>query len=193
MILATFHFNFSAKRNGFFLFVLLVLLFRPDVSTAQIGSLRATFDDDLSQWLLYDLEENEIGELKWVSKSRDIFSEWKIYMNGTYGKISPKWRNDPGTWEASIGDELITIQQLWRNDITAWRITDNNVQWKLETAYKNSLEQWICSSNNGELSIFTQYEFDIRDWIIEDSTTEMSESMKAAIICFAIIISLSAS
>jgi hypothetical protein len=185
----------NTRLIKFIFFILLIgsSFLVPVSSHAQIGSVRAEFDDNLGNWILYDFEEVEIGELKWIPKSRDYFSEWKIYLNGNYARIAPKWRNDPSTWEASIGNDLITIQQVWRNDISTWRVTDNKTQVKLETAHKNTVEEWVCETKNGQINIFTQYEFDIRDWIIEDSTEEISENMKTAIICFAIIISISAS
>jgi hypothetical protein len=184
-------------RDFFKIFQLILLLVSglllPFFTHAQIGSVRAEFDNNLGDWILYDYDDIEIGELKWIPKSRDYFSEWKIYIDGNYGRIAPKWRNDPNIWEASIGDDLITIQQIWRNDISAWRITDNKTQLRLETVNKNIVEEWVCETKNGQINIFTQYEFDIRDWLIEDTSETVSENLKTAIICFAIIMSISAS
>lgn len=179
-------------RPGLFAYLICWCLFLPCVATGQIGSVRAAFDDHLGNWILYDTDEQEIGTLNWIPKSRDYFSEWKIYIDGTYGRIAPKWRNDPTTWEASIGNDLITIRQIWRNDLSEWRITDNKTQFSLESVYKNAVEEWTCTSKNGYIHIFTQYEFDFRDWIIEDTASDISKNVKAAIVSFAIILSISA-
>ena len=181
----------SLNQIGAFIrnLALILLLFVSvyDLS-GQLYFIRAEFDDDLGEWVIYNETEEEIGELNYRPRgSRDI-GDWTIYLNEIHGTIATKWRNDASVWEISYGNVIYTAMPVWRGDITEWKISDGDRTIKIRSVYKTHLEEWEYKGKSGNLFVYTEYEGDLRDWIVENkSADEIPADLSLLISCFALI------
>lgn len=141
--------------------------------SAQIPPLygmHAEWDDKLTQWTIYTVDEEVDGEMNMVWEAINRIDEWDFSFEGVHGKIRQKLLGNKEQWEVRIGNEVVTILQQWPGDYGEWRITDNSrsIDFRLdrrEDPYFWSLKQ---SDRFGKFQVYTEYTGDVRDWVIID-------------------------
>jgi len=154
------------------LLMVLVSLFSVGLA-AQVPPLygmHAEWDDKLTQWTIYTVDEEIDGEMNMVWEAMNRIDEWDFRFEGVHGKIKQKILGNKEQWELRIENEVVTILQQWPGDFSEWRITDNtrSIDYKLdrrEDPFFWSLKQ---SDRFGKFQMYSEYQSDPRDWVIID-------------------------
>jgi hypothetical protein len=164
--------------------VFILLFVRENVQTQDLYSIHSRWSDDFSEWLIFT--ENSEYEwymgLKWPLK-QDL-TEWEYEVEGNYGVIKLKWRNDPNLWEIRGDSDLIIARTIWKNDFSEWRITSGDFRITLKSTWKNTISEWsIKEKKYGGFVMKTEYTNDPRDWqIYDDLDPDVPLDIKMAIV-----------
>ena len=147
------------------------------------------WDNTFSEWIIFAEDEEDDGKLVMKWPLRQDWSEWEVEFGGIDGELYLRRENDPGLWEGSADNQLITARTVWPGDMSEWIIVQEGIRINLRTRYGNLADEWIVDHPRyGFLRMYTDWEGDPRDWIVEDELSEeIPKLMKLMIIHLVLI------
>lgn len=91
-----------------------------------LGSISTKWENDLSEWEIFDSNNDLVGKLDARWANQQDWSEWDFFFDELTGQIRQKWAPDNNEWELRTADEIITCRTIWRNQFNQWRISGGN-------------------------------------------------------------------
>ena len=154
-----------------------------------IAGLATVFADDLSQWDIYDYDNNRAGELRLrypgiAGRGGDI-TQWSFRFDDIDGLVRPKITGRGDVWEVRVGDEVAIVRTLFANAYDQWSITSGEQRIVYVVRDYRLLEYWATRGPGGPgpFAVYTTYEGDWRDWTVADqSETPVSAAVQLAMI-----------
>lgn len=133
-----------------------------------ITGIGTKYADDLTEWIFYTEEDEEIGTLQ-PTFINDL-SHWNWNIGDLSGSIALDKNASLREWEIFCENRHYYIRQTWRNDLSIWSITNDRITLNVEAEYKNTLETWNASFDRShKMEITTYREFDPREWYVQDT------------------------
>jgi len=137
--------------------------------------LHSESDNSFREWeILLENDSTEVeGSLELTWGINNDFSQWHYRIDDLYGEIALKFKNNPGFWELTSEDKVVTIRQVWPGDFSEWKISHMDRSFTFKVVYPHQLDEWAMPNDKyGELVLYTESVGDPRDWIISDYTIE---------------------
>lgn len=174
--------GFGFRDRFAFLSGLLLLLVHVPKVLAQaelpIAGLSTVFADDLSQWDVYDYDDNRAGELRlrfpgMAGQVGDI-TQWTFRFDDVNGSIRPKVTGRGDVWEVRVGNDVAIVRTLFPNQLDQWTVQSGRDRLVYAVRDYRLLEYWGVRGPGGpgDFAVFTSFEGDWRDWTVQDATTE---------------------
>lgn len=166
--------------RSFLLFIGVLIATSSWAQVPALYSMHTQWDDNITQWDILTVDEEQSGTLEMVWAALNRIDEWELSFEGVYGKIKLKPIGNKEQWELRIGNEVVTIRQQWPNDLTEWRITDNSTTIDFKAPDRSDPFNWQLKQSDryGKFHMYSEYEGDLRDWVILD---ELDPSFNFAI------------
>jgi len=85
------------------------------------GSIKQSFPNDPSQWVIKGSEESITARTRWVNDLR----EWRITNNSITLIFKSRWKNDFNEWildDNRFGEFVVSTE--WKDDPREWQIID---------------------------------------------------------------------
>ncbi len=173
-----------------YLFLSIILLVCQPSIAQQITGMSTVYDHSFTDWIIFAGREEE-GRLEPVYRLGNDWTEWNYRVGERSGYLEQKFEDDPGLWELSGGDEIITMRPVYPRDFRSWRITNDDITLEVYSVYGDYPIQWKVDGRFGTLLIEQVYEGDPRDWIVEDQLhASIPWEMKLSAVCIAILHSI---
>ncbi len=164
-----------------YLAALLLLAHGPQVlaqAELPIAGLSTVFADDLSQWDVYDYDDNRKGELRlrfpgMAGQLGDI-TQWTFRFDDVDGSIRPKVTGRGDIWEVRVGNDVAVVRTLFPNQFDQWTIQSGADRLVYAVRDYRLLEHWGVRGpgGRGDYAVYTSFEGDWRDWTVDDATAE---------------------
>lgn len=134
----------------------------------EIFFLSSRWDHELSDWIILDSTESEIGNITYAGIFKDPFQTWNLRLGEYSGNIKLRWKDSPNEWDLWAGNELVSFKPVWQQSFDQWNFNFNGKNYNLKLSNVHSNLSWELSNNSGKMyaKIQTDFEFDIRDWTI---------------------------
>lgn len=157
---------------------ILVLFYSQSLVAQEIHFLRTLYSDDFREWLLYDDENKDIGNLRTRYQLTPDYSQWDIRLGELSGSVQLRWKDKPNEWEVRLQNEFLTASPTWPGQLDSWRITDHSKTYYLSLKQDPEGIQWILSKDQNDLLyVYNVYYNDVRDWAVEYQKKEVSTSL----------------
>lgn len=141
-----------------------------------IAGLSTVFADDLSQWDLFDYDDNRAGELRLrfpgIAGQVGDITQWTFRFDGTDGTIRQKVNGRQDIWEVRVGNQVAIARTLFPGRFDEWTIESGGRRLVYAVRDYRLLEYWGIRGPGGpgEYAVYTSFEGDWRDWTIDDRT-----------------------
>ncbi|MEP7196557.1 MAG: hypothetical protein ABI851_08555 [Saprospiraceae bacterium] len=147
--------------------ILLVFL----IGTAQAQKIKyvsSRSDYKLSEWLLYDSTETEIGTLNFAGLARDAFSTWNFRLGESSGFIKLRWKENKNEWDMRFDNELLSFKPTWPNQFDQWTINQDGHNFTFKILQTTSGIKAVLQNTSDQeiLNFDDDFDFDPRDWTI---------------------------
>ena len=164
-----------------------------------IAGLATVFADDLSQWDVYDYQDNRAGELRLrypgIGGRGGDLTQWTFRFDDIDGTIRPKVTGRNDVWEVRVGSDVVVVRTLFPNAYDQWSIGAGEDRLVYVVRDYRLLEYWSTRGPGGPgpYAVYTTYQGDWRDWSITDETEfPVSAAAQLAMIWLPIYLRLTA-
>lgn len=162
------------------LLVILIWLVNQNSATAQdIRFMRSYYADDFRDWIFFDADDLEIGNLRARFQLKEDYSQWDFRVGELSGFILQRWNGKANEWEIRSGNTFITVTATWPGQFDSWRITAKDKVYYLNRDRDPQDFTWDLNLDQKNLCrIYNLYFRDPRDWEIEKFVETMDPALE---------------
>ncbi|MCC6816406.1 MAG: hypothetical protein IT267_08350 [Saprospiraceae bacterium] len=144
-----------------------------------ITFVSSAYDHTLNNWILYDSNEVEIGELNSSGIPHDVFNTWNIRLGENSGFIKRRWKENLDLYDLQFSTSRLNFAPIWPGHFDQWKLNDNQqfYDFTLQLNTNGLFGSVKNSKNELVFELSNIYSLDPRDWVVNYSKNEDLNSL----------------